>query len=1032
MELSYPVLKKIGGESEVFGLPLKTFISILFVSFAPAFILSHFKIFILGLRVDIFVLFITLAILMMIARIFKAKGYPQSFFKDLVQYHNRDEIINENTLEKLTGIKEQYENIVISKDGASFVYKLELPDFRTFEKIELSDFFNNLKNEIQGRVSKNIEIQFVFSKEPNDGFNQSKSETTLAEILKESEGRLTERSSSISNYVSFNYNKPGISLPEALKIKESIDKTRFLGKTLICAESVKIFNFSEISEKGSLLADGRYYGLLSLTELPSTSSYGMFDEIKEAYSDIKISIRLNHLDNYSFKKKLERKRDLENKLSQKKGQDNIEAVERISELNEAFIKLSDGESFLEIDLSVLLSADTEEELNKSIDEVKGIIRRIDGSFYYEKYGTLKRLKQVLPVVSELRDRKLNLFSSQAVYLIPLHSKNSMERPLLPLVNSESEIFYVDPFDKCLPNKNMLIVAGSGSGKSFLAVSLILKTLKLEPNAKFIILDIGGSYKKASEILSGNYIDIDENTSFQIMPSALDAKNQNNLLVLLCAFAGSKGKQEKADIYKALQEYNKRKTKDGIGEFCLFLKKINPNLATNLSLYTSEGPYGQIFDRANSLDLNNPITCLDLKNINEFLASHEEKNLFLMALLSQIWQKFSSFDDLSTPKYLIVDECWSMINTEQGSEFLESCARTFRKHNASLITITQSIEDFTKNLASKAVVNNSCIKFILKQNTRVQIDKVCDVFGFNEREKELIESLQVEKGSFSEIFLARSGMRSLKGAYIPDKATYFIATSDPADNVKITEKKKETGTYLKAIQALALASLIFFLPILCQADMFGGDLPFLMAITSNTMQTLNSTREMLTTAKKALNNAIQTYDEIKRANDLMRSYYSGAKDGVQLSDIDLLLGNGTASAIRGVFNNAKKGKGFNRETLVGLRDSIEDTEFVNNRLFDTTKNFNDNLVKSESIKKLYGERSAKGAIEMTNLYTKSLLDLNVVEILQRHTDMEFKTNKEKYEVEMKIRDAEKFAMIEKNVDQKIKKPIFDYKDPMREQ
>lgn len=208
------------------------------------------------------------------------------------------------------------------------------------------------------------------------------------------------------------------------------------------------------------------------------------------------------------------------------------------------------------------------------------------------------------------------------------------------------------------------------------------------------------------------------------------------------------------------------------------------------------------------------------------------------------------------------------------------------------------------------------------------------------------------------------------------------------------------------------------------------LPFLVAITSNTMQTLSATQQVLKTSKEQLSNAIKTYDEINRTYRMMENYYKAGSDGLQLKDIDLILGRGTSNALTGIFDNLSKGKGVKRENLVALRDSVEDAAFVNDRLLSTTQNFNDNLNKAEAIKKMYGDSNAKSAIELGNLYTKALLDLNIVEILQRHTDMEFKTESEKFALAESIRRENEFKKIDLELNQKLRKQPFSYKDPMR--
>ena len=1034
MRLQYQVLRKIGDSSEIFGVPVNSFFGIVVITFLPSAMLAYFDVKLFGISSHIILFFTSFTLLTTLAKILKKKGYPEGFFKDFFQYNDREEEVLGNTaiLGKFARVKETLENIIMSDCGLSLVYLFEVENLRSFDESEICDFLNSINTEIKQRIKNDFQIQFIFSKRENTNKEEpSTNEIEILEILQKSEKDLIDNSFKVKNYISFNIKEKNLNLQEIKRIRSDIEKVDFAGIKLERANNsiLELFPYKKVEEKRDFKLDDDYAGVLSLSLLPQNLFFGILDEIKETINKVEISLRIDQIDSFKFKARLERKRDIENKLSIKKGQENIESTGRIFEINEALRYLSDGEKYLECELNILVRESSEEELNKSINKIKNILRKFDGNFYLEKFGSLKRFHKVLPLVSFFKDRKVGLFSKESLQLIPIHSSHQKERKILPLANRECEFFYVDPFDKKLPNKNAIIVAGSGSGKSFLAVSLILKILKVEPDARFIIIDIGGSYRKAVKILEGNYIDIDENTSFQIVPQELNRKNINSFLSILSAFASVNNKQDKADIFDALSLFEKEKKKNSLKEFQKFLNAVNTKLARNLSLYVDGGPFGEIFDQKNSLDLKNQISCLDLKNINEFLSSPEEKSLFLMSLLNQIWNEFANFNDLHIPKYLIIDECWNLINSSVGAEFLESAAKTFRKHNASLITITQSIDDFTRNLSSKAILTNSATKIILKQNTMNQIETIKEIFGFSEKEKEMFSTLQMVKGVFSEIFIARSGMKSVRGGFFPDNVNYYIATSDPSDNIKIEQEKNDRGSYLNAIKALALSSLLLF-SIPLKADFWGGDIPFLISISSNTMQTLTATQQILTTTKKQLSNAIKTYDEIANTYKLMESYYSAGADGLQLKDIDMVLGRGTAESLKGVFENASHGDGFNRENLVALKKSVQDAEFVNRKLFNTTKNFNDSLVESLAIKKMYGDTDAKGAIELGNIYTKGLLDLNIVQILQRHADMEFKTQSEKRKAQMAVESWVTLKDINKTIDENIKDSGLDYDDPVR--
>src|SRR3546814_1993724 len=63
-------------------------------------------------------------------------------------------------------------------------------------------------------------------------------------------------------------------------------------------------------------------------------------------------------------------------------------------------------------------------------------------------------------------------------------------------------------------------------------------------------------------------------------------------------------------------------------------------------------------------------------------------------------------DRATPKALLLDEAWQMLRGGAMADFIETYARTCRKYGASLVTATQSLNDYYKSAGSVAALENS--------------------------------------------------------------------------------------------------------------------------------------------------------------------------------------------------------------------------------------------------------------------------------------------------------------------------------------
>jgi conjugal transfer ATP-binding protein TraC len=68
------------------------------------------------------------------------------------------------------------------------------------------------------------------------------------------------------------------------------------------------------------------------------------------------------------------------------------------------------------------------------------------------------------------------------------------------------------------------------------------------------------------------------------------------------------------------------------------------------------------------------------------------------------------------KILAIDEAWSIMDNKIVVRFLETMARRIRKYNGASGVITQTIGDFYKNKATRAIFDSSATKIFLKQSS----------------------------------------------------------------------------------------------------------------------------------------------------------------------------------------------------------------------------------------------------------------------------------------------------------------------------
>ena len=142
-----------------------------------------------------------------------------------------------------------------------------------------------------------------------------------------------------------------------------------------------------------------------------------------------------------------------------------------------------------------------------------------------------------------------------------------------------------------------------------------------------------------------------------------------------------------------------------------------------------------------------------------------------------------FKHLSGKRIFIFDEVWSFLN--KNADYLAECFRTFRKHGASAISISQGIEDFTQTPLGLTIAQNCFTKFYFNQSTNR--NNFIDDFDL-----EKIRGLALKKGDYSSFYIKSEVKRKIV-YYYPTIFEYELFTSNFEDNQSFTlflEKNRE--------------------------------------------------------------------------------------------------------------------------------------------------------------------------------------------------------------------------------------------------
>jgi conjugal transfer ATP-binding protein TraC len=461
--------------------------------------------------------------------------------------------------------------------------------------------------------------------------------------------------------------------------------------------------------------------------------------------------------------------------------------------------VAQGEKIFWVSLNILLRSKNLETLDHQVNQTLMKIRELSGAEgMHETLGAMEVFEELSFPNGRAKERAKRLKTSELADFLPIYGPwKGHNRPSILMRSRLGNLVGFDPFDKGLTNANQIVSGGSGSGKSFMTNILMLQMLKERP--KIFIIDIGGSYRKLCSNLGGQYIPLGLEGDLAMNPfDLLEGETQPSsqkikfLVSLIEIMTTEEGDGRLPRLWRAEIEDAIRRVYDSTDRPRLSdLKNDLGNhfdseikrLSRTMSQWVGDSAYGQFVDRPTTIELNRPLVCFDLKGLE---SNPDLQAACLFIITDFVWREVQA--DKVSKKFMIFDECWRLLESEAGGQFIGDVFRTFRKYFASAIAISQNIDDFAKSKIAAAILPNASTKWVLKQKGADQA-RLQEVLDLNKNEMALIESLHQERGKYSEAFLMCEDDRSLV-AIESTPLEYWIATTDPRETSLIQRRLQE--------------------------------------------------------------------------------------------------------------------------------------------------------------------------------------------------------------------------------------------------
>lgn len=335
-----------------------------------------------------------------------------------------------------------------------------------------------------------------------------------------------------------------------------------------------------------------------------------------------------------------------------------------------------------------------------------------------------------------------------------------------------------------PNYNEVILARSGSGKSFLAKLELLRWLYQGVEA--FVIDPEDEYRLLTEAVGGVHLRLGT-AGVRLNPFDLDDEPDaltrralflHTLLGLL--LGGEPSPAGRAALDRAIvAAYEHRGITDDpathrrpaptLADLSHELDTSDADgreLAARLAPFTT-GTHRRLFDGPTTMPASGHLVVFGLRDL-----PREMKPAGVLLALDSIWRQVSGHE-VPRRRMVLVDEAWWLMQDEAGARFLQQLAKAARKRWVGLTFVSQDAADLLSTDLGLAVVSNASTQILMGQAPQA-IAALASAFGLSEGERRFLLSAQP-----GEALLLGDGER-VAFRSIASPAERALVTTDPAE------------------------------------------------------------------------------------------------------------------------------------------------------------------------------------------------------------------------------------------------------------
>jgi hypothetical protein len=340
------------------------------------------------------------------------------------------------------------------------------------------------------------------------------------------------------------------------------------------------------------------------------------------------------------------------------------------------------------------------------------------------------------------------------------------------------------------NPHALVIAESGSGKTYAVSGLLVQELALGEDALLILDPKFQEYRRLVTALGGAYVSLSKNAGYHINPLELPRLTPERAQAVRELEEDLLG--QRIGVVKALisRELKAQGTLlDGAGLAAIedaitaayaargitadprtfvrpmpilsdaqaALENTSEELARALALCT-RGTVGDLFNHPSNIPTDNPLLALDLSAL---LRADDE---VLSRLIPSVVMDFFVTTAINRPTgrraHLVLDEAHALLHTEAGSRTLQTIFRIGRSLQFKATVITQSLSDLDESEHTRVLLENARTKLLLGLNgDSGAVARAAQIVNLGEQEAAYLASCRKVDGIGATALLLADGERT---------------------------------------------------------------------------------------------------------------------------------------------------------------------------------------------------------------------------------------------------------------------------------